>query len=297
MAKNNNMTIVIVLAIAALAYFLIAGNPFATDDVATVPIDSLSVCGVEDVAFHPLMTRLGKAGTSLSTAANNYFIITDTLGSQAGNADTTVATEKNLEILFGENSTTYYTVHETGINTGCSDPFNFAVSLALSDTDVEPYVYSQGDKLTDSNEKGMDADDIFESTVFFKAGVDTYFGNPGSECQNIAVVQYDKTYFQSASSNTASASAPHSHSYFNSSYDGRDAFYIPKSADGEEVSFVLTLETASVAPDASSANPKITIYDCDIDKHEDTLDVIFGVDDEDGNLLSLSAQTFDVYIE
>lgn len=291
MAKAN-VNWLLVAGIVVLGYFLVAGVPWGAQPSApAAPAQgSVAGCNVEDISFTPKMVRMGKVGTDLSTAANNYFITTDNLGSVAGNAATTVPTDYRLQVLFGENSTEYYTVVQS-VDTGCQDPKFVSVALPLADASLNSLYAknSDGSVNSASNAEPMGADDTFETTVALKAGSDTYFGNPTSSCENIAVIEYDKTYIKQASGDDA-APVPGSFTYTNSSYDGSQAFVIPKSADGEEVSFNVALESTGTEPDGTN-NPILHVYDCDIDKDEDTLALIHGVEDEDLNSISLAAQS------
>jgi hypothetical protein len=297
MAKNG-VNVVLVIAIIALGYLVLVGNPFASDatePTTTEPTATSGGCNIEDVSFQAKMTRLGKAGTSLSTAGNNYFILTDNLGSAAANAATTVPTNYQMDVMFGENSTTYYTVVKS-VNTGCSDPKFEAVELALADTSLNSFYAKNSDGTVNSasDMEAMGADDTYETTVTMKAGSDTYFGNPDSSCENIAVVEYDKTFIKQISSDDARP-VPGAFTYNNASYDGSSAFAIPKVGDGEEASFNVIIESTTNNPDGSNP-PIITVYDCDIDKDEDSLEIIEGVEDEDLNSISLASQQLTIYV-
>lgn len=294
---NGNTNLLLVIGLVVVGYFLIFGNPFAKDDVRPLPGSTTPTggCNIEDVSFQAKMTRTGKAGTDLSTAANNYFILTDSLGSYAASAAATVPTNYDMEVMFGENSTTYYTVVDK-LNTDCQDPSFKAVDLPLADTSLNTFYLENSDGSVNgaSNAQPMSADDEFETTVFMKAGSDTYFGNPNSDCENVAVVEYDKTYIRKASGDTATA-VPGTFTFLNSSYDGSNGMIIPKTGDGALVNWNLKLE--STASDPTTLNPpQITIYDCDIDKNEDDLAIIEGVEDEDLNSISLASQTKFVYL-
>ncbi len=293
---EKGMNVLLVIGLAVLVYFVAVGSPFATEP-ATVedPVGSVEGCSVEDISFSPKITRTGKAGTSLSTAANNYYIITDNLGTYGANTAATVPTNYGMEVMFGENSSTYYTVVQT-LDTGCQDPRFVSVSLPLADTSLNSFYAknSDGSVNSASNVQAVGVDDEFETTMTIKAGSDTYFGNPTSDCENIAVVEYDKTYILQVSGDDPTP-VPGAFSFVNSSYDGSAAFVIPKSADGEEVSFNVKVESTGTNPDGTN-NPRVHVYDCDIDKNEDDLELIEGVEDEDLNSISLAAQTKELYL-
>ncbi len=294
MAKNE-MSPWLIVAIAAFAYFIFVGNPFAAEPAAPVDqVGSVGGCNVEDVSLYAKMTRLGKAGTSV---ADNWYVITDNIGTIATATAQTVSTNYDMQIMFGENSTTYYTVVKT-INTGCQDPKYEAVQLALADTSLNSFYAKNADGTVNSisNNQSVGTDDTFDATICFKAGSDTYFGNPNSDCQNIAVVQYDKTYVLKAEGDNPTA-VPGSFSYSSATTDGSNAFFIPKSADGSEVCINVALTTTSTTfVPTTAGQPRITLFDCDVDKNEDTLAIIEGVEDEDLNSISLGAQTLITYL-
>lgn len=289
--------------VAFVAYMLFSGNlaGFIPDKEPATPVSTdytKGACPVDGITFSTSMVRRGKEGTSLSTVAYNYFILTDKIGTKAGNAETTVPTFYDLQIMFCENSTTYYTQVED-LNTKCKNPFNKGMTMAMADSDVNLYVKNEdGTVNSASNNQSVVADGTFEVLAYFKAGPDTYFGNPDSDCKNIAVVEYDMTYFKNVEGADAATVPYGAFSYTNTNYDGANAFYIPKS-DGDdkgqkEISF--TLEATSSEP--THTNPPILhIYDCDIDKDEDSLELIEGVMDEDKNIMSLQHQSITISIK
>ena len=297
MAKKGDVNWLLVIAVVALGYFLLVGNPFEAKDPDT-PAAAVAVCGIEDISFSPKMTRLGKAGTALTGAAETYFIITDNIGSTNGGTAITVPTNYDMTVMFGEASTTYYTKVES-INTDCEDPKYHAVKLALADSSLNTKYLENSDgsvNVVTSSEEALSTGETFETTVYFKAGADSYFGNPDSSCENVAVCEYDKSFFQSCKGDDP-VPVPGAFSYTNSTYDGSNAFAIPKSADGEKVSFNIELVTSATGdPVTTGAQPKITLYDCDIDKDEDSLEIIQGIEDQDLNSISLQAQTLNLYI-
>ena len=301
MANKTNYNFLIWIAVAGLAAFLIfaPSSPFAPSE--DTPLDPgttiITGCAIEDISYTPSLTRLGRAGTSLGTITN-YYITTDGLGATRANTAKTLGTNYVFDAIFGENSTTYYSVYLEGIDTDCQDPKFHAVQLAYYDATLNSkYIEnSDGSVNADTNEEAMDGDSEFAFTVVMKAGSDEYFGNPSSDCQNIAVVEYDKTHFTKVTGDNPVA-VPGSFSYANTTYDGSNAFYIPKVGDGAKAEFNLIVESASTAPNASSQDLTITLLDCDIDKNEDTLAIIEGVEDEDLNSISLASQQLVVYID
>jgi hypothetical protein len=296
MAKGD-VNWLLVAGIVVVGYFLLVGNPFAAEADDTPAVQgSQGGCNVEDISLSPKMTRMGKAGTSLSTAANNYYILTDGLGSVAGATATTVPTNYDVQVMFIENSTTYYTVVKE-FNTDCQDPKFVAVEIPMADTSLNSLYCKNSDGTVNSaaNAEAMGADDVFETTCFLKAGSDTYWGNPTSDCENVIVLQYDKTYILKAEGDEPTP-VPGAFTYKNATYDGSNAFIAPKSGDSEEVSFNVKLTATSTDPATTGgAHPNMDLFDCNIDKDEDTLELIEGVEDEDLNSLALNSEELYIY--
>lgn len=283
------MNWLLIVGIVVLGYFIMVpgANPFASDTTTTPAVGNVGGCTLEKVVFTPKMTELGNAGTRITESG--YFTLTNKLGLVAAATTTDVPANVDLEVMFGENSSTYYTKVEK-INTDCTNPLYANVELAKADTSLNSFYIKNSDGTVNgaSNAEVIGANDVFEPTVTMKAGSGTYFGNPDSNCQNVAVVEYDKTDIKSVSGDSP-APVPGVFTYTNSTFDGSQAFYIPKTGDGSEVTFNMKIETTAVNP-VSIASPILTIYDCDVDKNEKTLELIEGVEDESLNSISLAHQ-------
>lgn len=312
MAKEGPSWILVAIIIAVVAIAINGGLPDfsggkgTTDNSDTTSTTTVGGCNVEDINFSPKMTRMGKAGTSLSGVNSyNYYIITDNLGSYAGNAGATVPTNYDMQIMFAENTSSasparYYTVVET-INTDCQDPFYMNVEVPLADTSLNSFyiINSDGSVNSVNNNQSIGADEIMEMTATIKAGSDTYFGNPTSDCKNVGVIEYDKTHIRMVEG-AEKIAVPGFFTYYNATFDGSNAFYIPKVGDGMEASFDFSIETTAAGLATSAPNttyPKLHIYDCDIDKDEDDLSLIEGVEDEDLNSISQANATLSIYVQ
>jgi len=287
------------VAIGVIAYLVIAGNPFADGEkttTTTTPTGSTMGCAVEDISFSPSMVRKNLVGTSVASA--NYFVTTDNQGSKSGSL--TVPTNYDMQVIFGENSTTYYS-KVVELNTDCQDPYPLSVELGYADS--TPTVTTEngddGQPNTVSNPHVAEADDVIEFEVCIRASSDQYIGNPDSDCQNIGVVEYDATYFRKVEGSLGGAvisSNAFSAQRVNATNDAEQAFIIPKLGDGEKECFTIQMETTSSDVAATNAQPVFHIFDCDIDKNEDTLEIIEGVEDEDNNRLSLITSQTTLYV-
>jgi hypothetical protein len=293
MAKNNNMWLFVVVGI--LAYIVIF-TPFEKDAAepqtpVTQPTTAGSgeACGIASTSFTPSMTDQEKAGTSVT---DNFYITTSKLGSQSGTA--TVPTNFNFDVLYAENSTTYYT-KVGSFATGCGGVEVPDITLAKSDTSPNVYVInSDGEKNAAAEEEALGADDEEDLTLTIKASTDAFFGNPDADCRNVVVAEYDKTYVLKMSGQEP-APVPGFFANTQTYYDGDDAWYIEKVGDGDTVTSNFNIETTSTEP-TTGMNVTLHIYDCDIDKNEDDLSIIAGIQDEDQNAIDLNDQTELVYI-
>lgn len=285
--KTQGMTVVLVIAVAVLAYLVLfpGASPFKPATPVTPTVDT-TICPVEKVAFQPKMTKSGEASTIAST---NYFIVTDKMGNQSSSASVDVPTNFNMKVLFGYGSTDYYKVVKD-INTDCTGKVVPAIDLAEAAAPSTFYLKNANGQVNDvAAPQPLGADDTFEGTVYVKAGVNKYFGNPNSDCKNVAVIEYDKTYVKSVDGVNA-APMPRAFTYTNATFDGSSAFYIPKTGNGVEQNFEVTIKSTSSDP-AADASPILHIYDCDNALNTKDLSLIQGVEDNDGNTLALKATT------
>jgi hypothetical protein len=293
---NKDSNVLLFVAIGALAYVLIFGMPDfggkKDTTLETPQMEDAGGCALEKVTFSPKMTRLGKAGTVLTTG-QNYYILTDKIGTVAGGVTTDIATNKAVSVMFGENSTTYYT-KIVEVNTGCENPKYVNVELALAGNPGLTTTDTNGQPNLVGTPEPIAADEIFEATVKMKQPVDTVFGNPDSTCANIAIVEYDKDLFTEVKGNGASTGQPTWFTESDANNTQATAFEIPKLASGKQDTFVVSF-TAKVNIASSDDMPIIHVYGCDIDKNEDTLAAIQGITDEDGNAIYIGTSTETIF--
>jgi hypothetical protein len=291
--KGGNVLLIVVVAVAA--YLLIFGVPGQQTETTTTTTTEGSTggCAVEDISFTPKMNQMGLLGTTVTDT--NYFIVTDNIGAVAAGAAITVATNKDLEVYFGENSTSYYTVVEN-FNTDCSDPLTYSVELAKADKSLRINLFTDtGDNNDATDTQDMGAEDVVEMQLCVKTSADEYYGNPACD-NNIVVIEYDKTYIRDVTGSEGNADKPDFFSATNTSNDGSTALVFPLIGENEEQCIFVSFEATSSDPTSAIAKPIIHFYDCDIDKNEDNLNVIKGFEDEDNNAISLAPQTRLVYL-
>jgi hypothetical protein len=240
------------------------------------------------------MVRTGFAGTKLNTAADNYFIVTNGLGSVSAATATNLPVDSTVKVIFAENSTTYYSAVKD-VKIPCGSPFIYNVELGYVETSAQLYAENANGQInSDSVPQPFGANDEYEVTICMKAGSDKYWGNPDSTCENIGVIEFDKTYIRKVEG-PSDAAVPGFFTYVNSSYDGAGAFVVPKIGDGTKDCF--NVKITGTSSDFSGLNhPILRMFDCNIDKDERTLDIIEGVEDEEDNMLSLGNHTLKIYL-
>lgn len=289
--KSNNM--VLLIAVIAIGYVLIFGVPELGGPAAEPPTGgTTAACPIEDSSVTLQMRDVELKGTSV---LDNVFVLTDDRGATTVGAAANYAANKDIQAMYGENSTSYYTKVAT-FNTDCQGELTQTEYLAKADTTLTTYVENDNGENVDTVAQTIGADDVVEVLVTMKTSAREYFGNPDSDCQNIAVVEYDKTYFRAIEGDDP-APVPGSFTFTNATYDGSDAMYVPKLGSGEKDEFTLSLESTSNDPVAGIAMPIITFLDCDIDKNEDDLSIIEGVEDEDDNSISLGSVTDTIEVQ
>lgn len=288
----------LIVVIGLAVFVLLWGNPFAADKDDDVTPET-GPCNLEDVSFSAKMTKLGAAGTSLSTAANNYYILTDSLGSQVGNAAITVPKEYEMSVMFGENSTGYYTVVKN-VNTNCKDPSFAAVQLADAAAPTSVYIKNvDGTVNSGSNKQPIGATSPVTLQMVYLSNAKEYFGHDDARCtENVVIFEFDKTYVQKIEG-VGVQGAKYSTDFFSFSntsiYDGKSAIGVSKTGDGTETSFAFQI-TPTSSDFSGTEYPIAYLYDCNVDKDEDTLALIWGIEDEDSNMLSLANTSKIVYL-
>ena len=290
---NNSKLFIIVLIFFLLYAGLNDGSDTSTSSDDSSGID-VPTCNLEDISFTPKMTRLGKIGTSLSTSSYNYYILTEGLGSVAANSNINLPTEKNIKVMFAESATDYYTIADE-VNTDCVDPFYHTVELPKVETSFASFYVKNEDGSVNSvsGTQAVGGSSVAEISAVMKSSSDEYFGNPNSDCSNIGLVEFDKTYISKVEGSDF-APIPGFFTNNGTAYDGANAFKIPKLGSNEEKSFNIRIETAT-DPDGTN-NPTLRVYDCDFDKDEETLELIEGIQDESINKISLAQHNKTIYL-
>ena len=196
------------------------------------------------------------------------------------------------KLYYGENtsSDTRYTSVETYV-APCQDATDNKVgTLCTVDTAPTITIYnSDGQVLTNgSNVQAIAQDEVVDVEVKVKVAADKCYGNPESGKKNAICFGYNSTTYESVKANTpSSAATPYSIGNIQSTGFATSCYELNLLEDTASQILTVTLKPASgknPAPD-SSDNITIKLEDVDFDLNQDTLEEIWGFEDESNNNL------------
>ena len=267
--------------------------------------DVTGICpSVGTVSLFPKAEKLFALGTS--PGEYHYVWYTDPStgdrvapGSTADNVAASVAQNVIGEILFGWNHSTYY-ANLVPFTTGCDLTARSTKSLCLVDTTLDLFVKEPDGTLnTDAADKATDADDVTDYIINYKASAQRCWGNPNDQAKdlNIVVCEYDSSFVDGVSitidgTSATRASAPKTFSTGTRNFtDGlattstSDSFYVSSISNGASQDLGAQVDYADTAIGEDVGNVICHFYDADADIDKDTNQVIWGVQDEDGNYI------------
>jgi len=292
MKNEGNKVIVIMVVLLALVGLLVAdhfnvlpgrasvGGEDGTTGGADISIETLP----EDVT----LTYNDKDMEDLSNdPASNLKIYSPDLGNVADDGTVTLSPKEAFKAIAGFNSTTYYgkAVED---NAGTADQNRFDVELARAGTLTVSAFNSDDDQpnsVSDAQEIGASDEDV-EMEICLDTTSNNYWGEPSGKGDNVVVIEYNKTVLNGVSVVGGSrADAPSDFSR-NANATKEEAWTVPGVVDGDKVCFILNIDATST--ETSGAHPlELTFYDANVDLREDNYEVIYDIEDEDNNLLSL----------
>lgn len=315
MADNKWFLIVGVLAVAL--YLTGSGavaNPFAqtlapaTGTTQSGAIPAGQACFKEDISLIPNAVRAGLLGTAVGDG-HRVFVMQDggkyvDKGVIANLGSLTTSVGQKVRILFGENSTTYYSVpygwedYDQARDVDCSDPFSVQQELAAmagSGGVAVPTITFFNAAGTAATVQAIAAGG--KETVSFKitAPADSCISNPNTKTNPAVAMRYNSTEMLAPKVQGAK-------SVGNPNFVGtlQTGFRIvtwelpDKICDlpgmSREKTYLVDLEAAS-----STANPtdqvNTSLVDADFDLNQDTLELIDGFQDESQNNLGVTNET------
>ena len=251
------------------------------------------------------------ASSEITNGSHRIFIDGIDKGYLAEGGTITVSPKQKYRIIFGENSTSHYSVERIG-DVPCEGTLNVAAGLATYDTSLIFTVFNEDGQTIQQASGETDTVDLSANSIFtlpFKITVTSKqsFGNPAHPGKGAVVCfQYNKTQYDDIKVDGASlASVPNQVS--TGSTNESSCWYIPviqnspDVLDGTKVSELavdgkyegnMIVDTSASYSDPGAVDGNLTIIaaDTDIDLHGDTLETLFGPEDEVNNNLGTDVQ-------
>ena len=208
------------------------------------------------------------------------------------------APEGKYRLMYGENSTTYYT-QVVDYEAPCQDATDNKVGvLCYIDTDPTVTVKDENDDSQTSSTfaQAVTTSDEVDIIVKVKVASDKCYGNPSAEGDNAICFKFNNTALTSVKTETGSSDLPYAATAYAAAGYSINCYNLPKLADRGEVELPVTIKSGSSEP---GVDHNVTIYLDDIafDLDADDLIEIWGFHDEDNNALGAALVTGDfIYI-
>ena len=205
-----------------------------------------------------------------------------------------VTPESKYKLYYGENttSTSRYTFVES-YTAPCQDATDHKVGyLCTVDTAPTITVFDENGQVQSgagTNAQAMGASDILDVEVKVKAAADKCYGNSQATDgkKNAICFGYNGTVFDRVKVNTGSSSVPYSISTDSSDYNptgySQSCYKLDILEDTKSQLFTVTLDASATQPTGQDHNITIMLEDVDFDLNQDTLDEIWGFEDESNN--------------
>jgi len=206
--------------------------------------------------------------------------------------------EANYRLMYGENSTTYYT-QVTDYTAPCQDATDAKVGILCTiDTNPTETVKDTNDDSQTSSTfaQAVTTGDEVDISVKVKVAADQCFGNPSASGDNAICFKYNNTALTSVKTETGTANLPYAVTAYSAAGYSINCYNLEKLADRGEVSMPVTIKSGSSEP---GVDHNVTIYldDVAFDLDADDLTEIWGFNDEDNNALGSALVTGDfIYI-
>lgn len=241
-------------------------------------------------------------GTAITTEWVRVFKLNSEskdLGLTSTNSGTlSTVPEANYRLMFGENSSTYYT-QVVDYTAPCQDATDAKVGvLCYIDTNPTVTVKDENDDSQTSSTfaQAVTTNDEVGITVKVKVAADKCFGNPSASGDNAICFLYNNTALISVETETGTANLPYAVTAYSAAGYSINCYNLEKLADRGQVEMPVTIKSGSSQP---GVDHNVTIYldDVAFDLNADSLDEIWGFHDEDNNALGSAIVTGDfIYI-
>ena len=251
------------------------------------------------------------ASSEITNGSHRIFIDGIDKGYLAEGGTITVSPKQKYRVVLGENSTSHYSKEILG-EVPCTGTVNVAGGLAIYDTSLVFTIFNEDGQTIQQASGETDTVDLSANSVFtlpFKITVTSKqsFGNPDHPGKgDIVCFDYNKTQYDSIKVD-GSTTAPTPNEVSTGASNESACWYIPviqnspDVLDGTKVSDLITdgkyegnmiIDTSASYsdPGITQGNLTITVVDTDLDLHADTLETLFGPEDETNNNLGTNVQ-------
>jgi len=190
-------------------------------------------------------------------------------------------------LMYGENSTTYYT-QVVDYTAPCQDATdNKNGILCTIDTNPTVTVFDSNGAVTKINSSVQDLTTSDEVTVKVrvKVGADECFGNPSATGDNAMCFLYNNSVYTSIATDTGSANLPYAVTAYSAAGYNINCYNLAKLADNAEVDLFTTIKVSTTIEPTIAHNISIYLDDIAFDLNADDLSEIWGFHDESNNAL------------
>lgn len=236
---------------------------------------------------------------SRNDPAGKINFISPDRGNVSDDGTITLGTQQAFKGIAGYRGTTYYAAVEEG-NTDCKDQLDLQPKLAKSSALTITVVNDDGiTKNTETGNQTLDASDKRDIEICYDSATNQYWGAPQADGKSMVVFYYNKTDIKTVYvDGYTPAAIPAIYSTLAAdlgSYTGTVAYYVPNLVNGEKKCFTAQVQSTV----SSTVSDKITgmFLDANLDKNEQTSEIIFGQQDEDQNNLTLKPKSFKIWYD
>ena len=281
--KNDNLAIWAIVVL--LGIFMFGGDK--ADAITPAGVD---LCSVVEPEASFTAERMFVKGTAIATEYVRVFKMDGEgkdLGQTSTNSGTLSTTPNGLyRVMYGENSSTYYTQVED-YTAPCQDATDNKVgTLCYIDTDPTVTVFDENSAVqsASANAQAVTANDEVGITVRVKVAADKCFGNPSATGDNAICFAYNNSAFTSIEADTGTADLPYAVTAYSASGTSINCYNLVKLADRAQIDIPVTLKSGSSEVTLVN-NASIYLDDIAFDLNADSLEEIWGFNDEDNNAL------------
>lgn len=275
-----------------LSFGALTAAPLAVPGEPTTPP---SLCAVEDTTVTLNMHNKYTISTGLTAEWARVFVNGADLGLKVDGATFTASPYDNLRIIFGENSSTYYSV-EKPLTIPCAGTKQYDIGIGAYDSSPTVTLWLEdGSVMSSTNAQVMTTDSTYTLPFRVRSSAKTDAGSldhPGLGniwCVHFNQTEIDKVEVFKDGIEMQSAKVPRSLAAATGFED--NCYYTATIGNSAYADYDMLFDTASTQP-SSAYNATYYLYDVDIDLDADTLVTINDVEDEDFNDLGYTSTDY-----